>query len=285
MILYYAFGGGLGHLTRARAVAHTLQLEPPLLLLTASPWASDPTIRGPFELLQPPPALERNVAAFRRWLQLQIARFQPQHIYLDAFPAGIQGEWCELALDVPVTYLARRLRWPSYRPLLRGQPPTYTQTWLLEPLETAHRQFIADYSTVVNPLQLHDPPALAPAHLLARCQAIQRSGQAVWLIVHTGSAAEVQALLEYAKALATLEQADPQLVLMTPPTVPSPRWPGLEHWQVYPAWPLFSHANRIISAAGFNCMRQLAAYRQRHHCLPFDRRFDDQYARAAWVRQ
>ncbi len=38
---------------------------------------------------------------------------------------------------------------------------------------------------------------------------------------------------------------------------------------------------RLITAAGFNIMRQAAPYRAQHRPLPFSRRFDDQFARVA----
>jgi len=40
-------------------------------------------------------------------------------------------------------------------------------------------------------------------------------------------------------------------------------------------------ADRIITACGFNSMRQTAPYRHKHHFLPFLRRLDDQYLPAA----
>jgi hypothetical protein len=50
---------------------------------------------------------------------------------------------------------------------------------------------------------------------------------------------------------------------------------------LYPATPLLPLADRILTACGFNVMRQTAAYRQQHRFLPFPRRFDDQFLRAA----
>ena len=35
----------------------------------------------------------------------------------------------------------------------------------------------------------------------------------------------------------------------------------------------------IVTAAGFNTVRELAPYRDRHVCVPFDRRLDDQHGR------
>ena len=63
-------------------------------------------------------------------------------------------------------------------------------------------------------------------------------------------------------------------------------WPAdlpveVAHVDVYPAWPLFPLAERIVTAAGCNAVRQLAELRDRHHLLPFARRFDDQFQKSA----
>jgi len=45
VIVYYAIGGGLGHLVRARAVLHTLGVAD-AVLVTASPFAKDARVTG-----------------------------------------------------------------------------------------------------------------------------------------------------------------------------------------------------------------------------------------------
>ena len=56
---------------------------------------------------------------------------------------------------------------------------------------------------------------------------------------------------------------------------------GAETVRAIPAAPHFAGAAGIVSAAGFNTVRELAPYRERHVCVPFDRRLDDQHARAS----
>jgi predicted glycosyltransferase len=50
-----------------------------------------------------------------------------------------------------------------------------------------------------------------------------------------------------------------------------------------PAAPRYAGAAGIVTAAGFNAVRELAPYRERHVCVPFERRLDDQ--RARWLRR
>src|SRR2546422_6686448 len=48
---------------------------------------------------------------------------------------------------------------------------------------------------------------------------------------------------------------------------------------VYPATLIASNATRVFTGGGFNAMRQFGGD-PRHRPLPFERRFDDQYARS-----
>ena len=59
--------------------------------------------------------------------------------------------------------------------------------------------------------------------------------------------------------------------------------PGAERLDAIPAAPRYAGAAGIVTAAGFNTVRELAPYRDRHVCVPFDRRLDDQHAR--WLRR
>ena len=90
-------------------------------------------------------------------------------------------------------------------------------------------------------------------------------------------------LVAYARELRAAEATeggDPQLVVIAPhqPT----ELPGdILQLDVYPATHLFSLADRLITACGFNVMRETIPHRDRHRFLPFERRFDDQFLRAA----
>jgi hypothetical protein len=83
--------------------------------------------------------------------------------------------------------------------------------------------------------------------------------------------------------MAELEGLRPRITLVSP-TRPYALPPEVAHLDVYPAWPLFPAAERIITAAGCNIVRQLAHLPERHRMMPFPRRFDDQFTRAARVR-
>jgi hypothetical protein len=282
VILYYAMGGGLGHLTRARAFLHTLGIAEPVTLLTASPFAADRRVTGDAAVLTVPLALAADATAYRAWLRATLDRLAPSAIYLDAFPAGITGEWCDLPLPAgtPVYHLARLLRWDEYARQLRGAPPPLALTYLLEPLAAEHERWLWQHSRDLLPLALTDPPAPAGAALARLRERLAAGGRPLWLIVHAGPPGEIVELAAYAGEVRRMEGVAPRLVIVAPGR-PVGLPPAVEQVDFYPATLLFPLADRIFTAAGFNAMRQTEVYREKHRFLPFARRFDDQFRRAA----
>jgi hypothetical protein len=100
--------------------------------------------------------------------------------------------------------------------------------------------------------------------------------------VHSGPEEEVRELVAYAEELLRVSEQPERVLLATRCTIPLP--PRFETIDAYPVAHLFPRAQKIISAAGFNVMQETEPWRDKHHAIPFARRFDDQYARAAWRR-
>lgn len=257
MIACYARGDGLGHLTRIRAALHTLgRAGEPVTILTGSAYAADPRVVGDWTVL-PVEAL---------------AALTPDELIVDAFPAGLKGELTAAMIPsgARVTHLARRLRWDAYEPMLPAAPPRFDRTFVLEPLEADHLAHLERVSGEVVPLTLVDPPADGPS----------LDG---WLIVHSGPDEEILELVDYARDTAALEGLRPAFTLIAPGR-PDDLPADVAHLDIYPAWPLAEGADRIVTAAGFNAVRQFAPWRDRHRVVPFPRTLDDQFARAAAIR-
>jgi hypothetical protein len=233
-VLYYALGGGLGHLTRARKVLAALGIER-AILLTASRFGADPRVTGPHRALKVPRRLGHDRDAFRAWLAPLLR--EADRLLVDTFPGGILGELCGLELP-PATLIARRLRWEAYEAVVDGPLPAYERVFEVEPLG------------VGEPLELPRAPAGDPL-----------AGEPHWLVVHSGPQEEVDALIGHAAGA-------PKLIVVS----------GA---RIYPVEPHLAHAERIVSAAGFNIVHEAAPYRDRHVMVPFERRFDDQFARAS----
>jgi hypothetical protein len=280
VILVYAEGGGLGHLTRVQALVHTLRLAGPVTVVSSCPSGSDPRVTGTGTVLAMP--FQRDDRAARRaWLARTVAELAPERILVDAFPAGLGGELDATVVGtVPCDHVARLLRWDVYQRFVPGDPVRYRTTYVLEALHPAHAAHLDATSDRVRTLDLVDPPApdgteAWPGH---------PAGRPRWLVTHSGPAAEVVELVAYARETAGVEGISPHLVVATPAAVAPPRAPDLEIVDRYPVWPLFGSADRIITAAGFNVVRQLVDHGDRHAVVPMARRFDDQFERARRIR-
>ena len=259
MILYYALGGGLGHLTRARKVLEALGME--ATLLTASRFAGDPRVTGGLPVLRVPRALGRDRDRFRGWLERALAALEPEELMVDSFPGGILGELC--AMELPrVRHVARRLRWEAYAERLTGPLPRYDVVYQLEPLSDDHaRALHGRVERLALPIAAIGAPLVQEPH---------------WIVVHSGPGHELDELLAHAAGA-------PRIVVVSPR--PPARLPRRAEWRdVYPVAPHLPHAQRIVTAAGFNVMQETAHLRDLHTFMPFERALDDQFARSGAER-
>ena len=273
MTLYYAVGGGLGHLTRARAVVDRLGLADRATLLTASAFADDPRVTGGLRVLRIPAGLDRDRAAYRHWLRAAIG---DSELYVDSFPGGVIGELGGLTGVRSVHHVSRRLRWRAYARRLHGPLPRFDRSLVIEALEPEHAAALRARSERVEPLDL-DPTAAVPA---TDPPAGLADGDPLWLVVHSGPEAEVTDLLRYADEQRAIERSAARIVVVSPaaPAALPPAAAAVDH---YPAASLYPLADRIFTACGFNAMRETAPYRDRHRFVPYERALDDQFWRAA----
>ena len=266
MILYYAVGGGLGHLTRARRVLQALGLTRQAAIVTASSFARDERVTAGIPVIQVPAFLEHAPDDHREWMRMLVA----DRLIVDTFPGGIQGELC--GLTRPMDLVARLLRWDEYRRAVTGDLPSFDTTWVVEDLAPEQNAFLRANGGKVVPLELADCPDLRKA---LDQEPDEERATDYWLIVHSGPREEVRELIAYAREL-----RPPGTVLVaTQCDVELPD--RFERVDAYPVAQLYPQAARIISAAGFNVMAETEAWRGKHHVMPFPRRFDDQYRRAA----
>ena len=300
MIVVYADGGGLGHLTRIQSLRHTLGWTGPVTVLTSSSFADDERVTAGLSVVAIPITRDDR-SARRSWLQRTLAELEPDLVVVDAFPAGLGGEVDATTVpsSVPCLHVARLLRWDAYRRVLPANPVRYDRTYLLEPVHDPHRAHLDRHTEAVTPLDLIDPaPGPAPggstdAGAPAAAWpsggdgdgAPPRSDRPRWLVAHAGPTAEVLELVDYARAQAEAEAVRPSIVVASPARSAPPPGPDLVTVDRYPIWPLFESADRIVTAAGFNAMRQLAPHRARHRFLPLPRRYDDQTERARRAHQ
>jgi len=267
MIAVYAMGGGLGHLARARRVLQALGCaSAEAAILSASPLA-----RGP-DIVPVPRRLAHSRAEFGAWLKKTLRALAPAAVVVDAFPLGILGELADPGVlpEVPLYHVARLLKWNAYRDAFPGTPRRYDASFAVEDLAPDHGRFLMENSKQVFRLELCSGP---------KSQTKNPFKDPVWLVVHSGPAAEVNELLSFSSEKSRLENVKPNFVVVSPRALDLPA--GVTRIAHERAWELFPHAGRIVTGCGFNSMLEAAPWRGKHLFLPFERRFDDQHLRAA----
>jgi len=269
MKLFYAMGGGMGHVYRTWVFIRHFQITEYKII------SSNPSVKKFFAedqiiFLDP----EHFEDSWEKFVQVSLPILNVSAFYVDSFPAGIIGELCQLSLNAPVYYIARRMRWKKYEELTSGFNLSFSKVYQLEPLEPEHEDFIRQHSLEIAPLRLHYPvgsvanipPELIPSH------------RPIWLIVHAFHKEETETLLQYARDVARLENINPCFVVLSDQTIDV--FGGM-CVQYFPAADWFSLADKIFMAAGFNSVQQATPHLDKVAFFPFPRKYDDQAWRVA----
>jgi hypothetical protein len=249
MIVYYAVGGGLGHVTRARRVLDALRIDDAVIVASAR---ADERVNGRYPVVD------------------SLDSLRPERIIVDAFPLGLRGELA--GIDAPLDYVARLLRWDEYRRCVPHPLPRFGTTYLVEPVtHEVPCDRTVELSLAIDSRSSNSEYRIENEEFLIR-NSVFAIRNSYWLVVHSGPEDEVRELIAYAEELQRIENDRTRLVVVSQCGI------GID---VIPACSLFANAKRIISAAGFNVMLETEPYRDKHHVVPMPRRFDDQFARAA----
>lgn len=288
MILYYALGGGYGHITRAISVIHTLGIKEEVLLLTSLENSLDDT---PFKIL-PPNIIPIDCPQYDYSQKLKLNAFirgiidhhDVSQAYIDTFPMGIFGELTQLHKQVPLTHIARVLKWQNYQKYTKNNTNRFQISYMVETLYNEHQSWLSNHSEHVFPLPLENPSYNTRKIASAINQATGRELRNSWLVVHSGPQQEIDELLYFVKEVQEIENCKPPVLLISPgeyETTSNRMDLDLSHCSLYPAYPLFPLAKRIFTGCGYNIMSELSIFSKKHHFIPFDRLFDDQHFRAA----
>lgn len=272
MILYYALGGGVGHIMRAARIARYYQLETSFQILTNSACASN--LFPGCNILKLPDACIQNPQAISNHLQELLKQQSYQSFWVDTFPFGLFGELDISALTklAPCHYVARYVKWPEYAGKLKTEGQ-FAEAHIVDFLHRDQQTFIHHRANEVHNVVLDNSSTIP----------VKNAGNypGAWLILHSGNQEELDELVSYALDIAERENCQPKLIVAS------------QHRPTSPVDTLISsipHAvnldsvARVISACGYNTMLELAPYRHKHHFMPFPRRYDDQFLRAARAR-
>ncbi len=151
-VLYYAAGGGLGHVSRALAVLSAAALpEGTARVLLTSEYAGLAAKLFPCPADTVPDDAMRSRGAYDSFLDSYLSRGGFRALVLDTFPAGIVGEWARRAAGIPRFLVARSLRWDAYAPRTRGgRIPLPHEAFAAEPLDDENLSETTILSTSVN---------------------------------------------------------------------------------------------------------------------------------------
>lgn len=268
-ILYYAVGGGLGHITRAITILDRIGdagLSARILASSVHAPLAARTSRHPVD------CCPGGILASRRSYHAFLAGYLAEHaidaIVLDTFPWGIVGEWKYLAADLPRLLIARSLKWDIYSghvaPDGRGRGlPVPVKTLAIEPLEEPYRELLERRSAVAD---LHLPIVDAP---LPEGPPAERC-----LVVHSGDATEQRELVDYARDVMNREGRSVEIETIFPDR------------EIYPARAWFGRYRYVVSGAGYNMAAESsrAGAGRTHFLFPFKRKFDDQLRRIEHIR-
>lgn len=278
---YYCMGGGLGHITRFTAFCRHFAIRP--ALLTNCEMVRSGQIKplaGP--ILIPDEADNVDFASFRNWASSAIESIRPKTLFIDAFPGGILGELCDLPAlkQIECIYLARILDLRAYKSRLNGSLPAFTKIYSIEQLGDEQQKWLNTLQTPVEELTLPYPDE--PSDDKSENPEVPDN---CWLIIHSGSADELEQLWQFACQTAEIEGQTPAFALVSPGSRPEFLPECVAHFNRYPADSLIKQADRVFSAAGFNIMQQMKAYKYKHHVMPMNRALDDQFLRYRLANQ
>jgi len=207
-------------------------------------------------------------------------------VVLDAFPWGIRGEWEDYhANPSRFVTMARRLHVDAYLEAagIRWDysAPQISRIIVAEPLNPDYLQMLQDSGSELRHLTgrirfpAEDFPVAIPRKSVKFLQT-----ERIWVVVHTGSRGETDQLLARARMGIESEDAG-QAVAVVPAFVGPLRCPT---FQYFPAAHYYGLAYRVVTGAGYNSLAEMSLWPEKHVCIPFDRRYDDQAGRLsqAW---
>lgn len=261
-MLFYALGGGTGHLNRAYALARHLKalrtdLTP--LILTSAPIVP-PLIQEGISILRVPSPTEHHAAGLGPgWVQHLVKDYQPQVLLVDSHSNGV---WQELEalwpqLQAKKIFLRRDERIPP-----PGLP--YDQSWLLT--EQAD-------GLVVN---------RARRELKSRREALAllkaHADLPVVAVVHNGPAPETQSLFLQVYLALKDQPLQLRLISLQPPAQAElmPLW-----LSYFPLSELLVGIDLILGGGGYNLVTESRVFGKRALFWAFDRPLDQQALRIA----
>jgi predicted glycosyltransferase len=244
-ILFYAQGGGLGHLQRSMNMINVLQLFSnddaiyQVFVASSSIYLTDylkeiaisnPKLQNKLQHIKPlliPQNFENdsenNFINYQKWLVKQINDLNIGEIYLDVFPCGLVGEWnniTELLVnfsEIKFYSISRHLKWQNYKQLIT-KPLFFEASFVVEALESEHLAFITQHSKSVKtikliPFQYNLQQNSSQNNLKTNLKSNLETP--FWLIIHSEPLEELLILLEYTLEKQLIQKSNSQIIIIS----------------------------------------------------------------------
>ncbi len=276
-ITYYAFGGGMGHVTRAAAILrHVPRLSHfrPVVVTNAVVPLPLVTEAIAFVHLQ-----QTEPIALAAELRATLDALRPRLLVMDVFPHGVVGEMADVipSLSCARALVCRRLR-PQYSRDLVSQVAGFDLALCVEPPAPRLPIPVVDCA----PVLLRDPAEL-PSRVEARGLLGVAPNERVLLAVSTEEAHYTSRLFTLIARLAADLRPSPRIFWASPNLEPFSRTEAYsrgERLQHYPLLEVLSGADVLVGASGYNLFSEAKAVGVPTVFVPRERRYDDQQRRA-----
>jgi len=265
MILYYALGGGLGHVARSFAlISHApepVRSRIRLLVSTRSAHVALPCSPCPVDQVPEEAMADRKVYA--RFLDNYLGRHKFSCMVIDTFPFGLVGELKHAAPGLPRVLVGRYLRWDAYCGRC-GDTEAAVRPQAVVMIEDQEKAYLEEMGRNARLIRAPWPVSLA-----SPADRMPPPDKPAFCVAHSGPPDETRLLVEKAKAIMAGQGIEGVPEVFTPERGLFP----LEHH--------LSHFSDIVAGAGYAACAAAAVLKglRRYHLHPFPRRFDDQALR------
>lgn len=275
MHVFYAQGGGLGHLTRIDAFIATYNIPCNEVVIISPSHFSNYFKQYAFVKLSWNATPHSWTETINNYLKTHtITAF-----YVDTFPFGLKGELCaiyETYSQLNTIYISRILKWEFYLKTIGTViVPNFSKTILLEPLYDSHFNWIKKQSEVIEHLELTRPKYPEP---------ITTIDKPYILVVHSGGKEDVEKICNLVVAKEALN-SNIEVKVFTQVDFEFDHPSFKIYRNIYPVRQYFANALKIYTAAGFNLIQELKPFKYKHIILPLNKLFDDQVFRFESLNQ
>lgn len=266
MKLYYAVGGGLGHISRCAKLIKQISLaENEIIVVGSSKYISEQITNC--ELID---IANSNIRNTKKIIEDIIKKHSISHLYVDTFPFGLFGELHQILSNLSATYIARILKPAYFNMHMKKTGMVFNETLKIEKLPDTQHSIINSISRKCTDIQLQT--TIKPKNLPV-------TSRKKWLVVHSGPVEECELLCMYATENAKIRKELIQLFVITQCEF---NFTNAIILTEFLAEGYFEDADMIITGCGYNCMAETSRYAHKHLFMPFERKYDDQFLRAKY---